>query len=302
MSGQDQDDHHLILEVAQGSPGALATLYERHERAVWSVARAFARDPSEVDDLVQETFLAVLRSASTYRPGESARAWLYAIARNAGRRSHRRDREVPEPSLLELGVEAGWGSPDHALGREADANALAWAIASLGPRDREIVLLRDVEGLSGEECAAALALSVAAMKSRLHRARLRLLAALRADEGGVVANESEVGGLVQQETLHRAAEREERHTASPRRSASSASSEGASSRTSGATRVMARECDAEAWIDNQVLCPSCDYDDQGACDRDGFCGWSATCGRCVNDSRCSTIPTECTDLRRARGC
>lgn len=203
MSGQDQDDDRLILEVAQGSPGALATLYERHGRAVWSVARAFARDPAEVDDLVQETFLAVLRSASTYRPGGSARAWLYAIARNAGRRSHRRDREVPEPPLLELGVEAGWGAPDHALGREADADALARAIASLEPRDREVVLLRDVEGLSGDECAATLELSVAAMKSRLHRARLRLLAALRADEGGVVVNEREVGGLTCGEVLAR---------------------------------------------------------------------------------------------------
>jgi len=67
-------------------------------------------------------------------------------------------------------------------------------------------------------------------------------------------------------------------------------------------RSRARECDSEAWIDNQLFCPSCDHTSQGACDRDGFCGWSTTCGRCVNDTRCSEIPTECTDLRDRRGC
>ena len=67
-------------------------------------------------------------------------------------------------------------------------------------------------------------------------------------------------------------------------------------------RSRARECDAEAWIDNQLFCPSCNHTSQGACDRDGFCGWSTTCGRCVNDTRCSEIPTECTDLRDRRGC
>ncbi|MCU0675851.1 MAG: S1 family peptidase [Myxococcota bacterium] len=67
-------------------------------------------------------------------------------------------------------------------------------------------------------------------------------------------------------------------------------------------RSRARECDAEAWIDNQLFCPSCNHTSQSACDRDGFCGWSTTCGRCVNDTRCSEIPTECTDLRDRRGC
>jgi V8-like Glu-specific endopeptidase len=67
-------------------------------------------------------------------------------------------------------------------------------------------------------------------------------------------------------------------------------------------RSRARECDADAWIDNQLFCPSCDHTSQSACDRDGFCGWSTTCGRCVNDTRCSEIPTECTDLRDRRGC
>ncbi|MCB9619661.1 MAG: trypsin-like serine protease [Sandaracinus sp.] len=67
-------------------------------------------------------------------------------------------------------------------------------------------------------------------------------------------------------------------------------------------RSRARECEAESWIDSQLYCPSCEHTSETACNRDGFCGWSATCGRCVNDTRCSQIPAECSDLRQARGC
>jgi RNA polymerase sigma-70 factor (ECF subfamily) len=204
VSAEAEDDDRLILAVAAGQPGALATLYERHGRAVWAVARAFARSEADVDDLVQETFLAALRSASTFVPGRaSVRTWLFAIARNAARRTHRRTRDVADPPLLELGVAAGWGAPDAALARTSDASAIARAIAALEPHDREIVLLRDVERLSGEECAAALELSLPAMKSRLHRARLRLMASLRSDEGGVIAHERDVGGLTCGEVLAR---------------------------------------------------------------------------------------------------
>lgn len=196
MSDVAPDDDELIARIAAGDHDALALLHARHGPAVWSVARAFAAREAEVDDVVQETFLAVLESAHTYRPGGSVRPWLFAIARNAGRRTHRRAaREQPEPPLLELGVAAGWGAPEQALAQTGDAETLARAIASLAPDDREVLILRDVEGWSGEHAAEALGLGLAALKSRLHRARLRLLAALRDEEGGVVVNEREVGGL-----------------------------------------------------------------------------------------------------------
>lgn len=84
--------------------------------------------------------------------------------------------------LLELGAEAGWGST---LGDEAfaqrltDRLALEEAFQALAPEEREVLVLRDIEGFSAEEAAAALELSVAALKSRLHRARLRLAAQLK---------------------------------------------------------------------------------------------------------------------------
>lgn len=193
-------DDELIAATARGEHAAFALLFERHARGVLAVARALA--PEHAEDVVQETFASALRAIGTYRPGEGgARSWLFAITRNAARRTHRRAREVStdpsdETSLLELGRAAGWGhDAEDALGRLEDAERIARAIASLAAEEREVVLLRDVERLEGEETAALLGLSLAAMKSRLHRARLRLMAALRADEGGVMANQREVGGL-----------------------------------------------------------------------------------------------------------
>lgn len=193
-------DDDLIAAIARGDTTALATLHDRHGAAIRSVARAVARE-AEVEDVVQDTFLAVLEAAHTYRPSGACRPWLFAIARNAGRRRHRRDREVGDASLFELGLAAGWGAPEQALSAEADADALARAIASLPPAEREVVILRDVEGWSGEDSADALGLGVSALKSRLHRARLRLMATLREEARGVVTHEREVGGMTCAEVL-----------------------------------------------------------------------------------------------------
>ena len=203
MSGSHEVDDVLIARAAGGDRAAFGTLVERHGRAVLTVGRALARSEVDAQDIAQETFLSALRAASTYRPGvASVRSWLFAIARNAGRRSRRLDREVPTDTLddgplLGLGIAAGWGEEPagDALARSESVEDIARAIATLSVDEREILVLRDVESLSGEETAKVLGLSLAAMKSRLHRARLRLMAALRASEGGIVANERDVGGL-----------------------------------------------------------------------------------------------------------
>jgi len=204
-------DDELIVRAAGGDRAAFSALFDRHGRAVLKVGRAFAADDVAAEDVAQETFLAAWRAIGTYRPGvSSARTWLFAIARNAARHARRRDREVPcedldAVPLFELGLAADWvgDAPDDTLGHEQDAERLARAVASLPRDDREVVLLRDVQHLSGEDTAAALGLGLPAMKSGLHRARLRLMAALRAGEGGVVANERDVGGLTCSAVLER---------------------------------------------------------------------------------------------------
>lgn len=199
-----QDDE-LIARACAGDRDAFASIVARHAGAVLRLARAMATDDATAEDVAQETFLNAFRAAATYRPGvASVRTWLFAIARNEARRA-RRVREQPsvaveavdEEPLMALGLEAGWGHEpaERALGRAEETERLAQALASLASEDREILVLRDLEGLSGEAVAELLALGLPATKSRLHRARLRLLAALRASEGGIVENERDVGGL-----------------------------------------------------------------------------------------------------------
>ncbi len=183
-----ESDAELLQRAAAGGAAAFETFVERHQAAAYRLIRAIAPGPADAEDALQETFLACWRSAGTFAGGASARHWVLTIARNAARRLYRRKRGEPADfvSLDELGREAGWGGggagPPAAWDARAEAReTLEAALMTLTPEEREILIMRDLEGLSGEETAHALHLTVPAMKSRLHRARLRLAAALRAD-------------------------------------------------------------------------------------------------------------------------
>jgi RNA polymerase sigma-70 factor, ECF subfamily len=177
-------DAELIDETARGDRAAFEELVSRHQAAVFRFARTIARSTPEAEDVLQETFLAAWRSAGSFRGESAVRSWLLTIARNATLRQQRRGAGEPEDHepLEVLGARAGWGQEDDPEGlaiRRENREALRRAFESLPAGDREIVLLRDIEGFSGEETAAILQVGLTAMKSRLHRARLRMAAALR---------------------------------------------------------------------------------------------------------------------------
>ena len=175
------DDPSLLRAAAAGDCDAFETFVGRHQASVYRLARAMTADADEAEDVLQETFLAAWKSAGSFRGSGSARAWILTIARNAVRRSRRRRAGEPahfEP-VDELGLRAGWGGEEPLLDTLARRDLLRRALDSLSPEDREVLVLRELEGLGGEEVAGMLGLSLAAMKSRLHRARLRLVAALK---------------------------------------------------------------------------------------------------------------------------
>ena len=157
---------------------------EEHQAAVFRFARSIAGGDAAAEDVLQETFLAAWRGIGSFRGESSVRAWLFAIARNAVLRQHRRRADEPRDteSLSDLGEAAGWGSDD-----DPERNVLEGeqrrifdrAMQRLSAADREILLLRDIEGMSGDEAAAVIGVPLAAMKTRLHRARLRLAANVR---------------------------------------------------------------------------------------------------------------------------
>ena len=135
------------------------------------------RDREDARDVSQETLFAAARTLPAFRGESSLSTWLYAIARSFCIKARRRSLFAPEIVSLESAVPAaraaadGAPGPDRALAEREGRAALAGAIAALSPEYREVLLLRDVEGLPAAAVAEATGLSVAAVKSRLHRAR-----------------------------------------------------------------------------------------------------------------------------------
>jgi RNA polymerase sigma-70 factor, ECF subfamily len=182
LPGELPGDDVLLARSAGGDRAAFDAFVMRHQAPVYRHLRALGAEAADAEDALQEAFLAAWKAASGYRGGASARGWLLTIARNALRRRHRRltEESLEAAELERLGLAAGWGEEDtRPLERIAARELVDLGLAALDPTDREVLLLRDVEGLSGEETASLLGLSVAAMKSRLHRARMRFLAAVK---------------------------------------------------------------------------------------------------------------------------
>lgn len=172
------EDAELLRRADAGDDRAFATFVTRHQDGVWRRALALTGSPADAEDVLQETFLAAWRGAGGFRGG-SARSWLLTIAAHAwqrmGRKAARLQPEGDQESLEALALRAGWGAPD--APEDERAALVQVAFARLAPDDQRILTLRDIEETSGEEVAAMLGLSLPAMKSRLHRARLRLAAA-----------------------------------------------------------------------------------------------------------------------------
>jgi RNA polymerase sigma-70 factor (ECF subfamily) len=184
----ERPDEALLQACRAGDQGALEALLTRHQSRIYRFAMRMCRDPEDASDVLQETLLAAARSLRDFRGGSSLSTWLYTIARSFCIKHRRRSKFAPaaEESLEGNDEARALSSPspgpeERATGRELQ-RALEAAIARLEPESREVLLLRDGEGLTAPEVAAVVGASVDAVKSRLHRAR----AAVRAELAGVL--------------------------------------------------------------------------------------------------------------------
>lgn len=149
------------------------------------------RSDEVAEDALQEVFVGVWRGARGWRGEHSGRVWLYALARRQAARTWRRrvgEPADPEPVDM-LAHQAGFAAdrdPEALVGAMEDVERLHRALGRLSDVDREVLTLRDLEGLTGPEVATLLELDLAAVKTRLHRARLRLLAELHGESRGGV--------------------------------------------------------------------------------------------------------------------
>jgi RNA polymerase sigma-70 factor (ECF subfamily) len=176
----ERADHELVAAARDGDKGALEELLERHEGRVYRFGMTMCRDPEDAKDVLQDTLLAMARGVRDFRGASSISTWLYTVARSFCIKKRRRGKFDPErvhsldtdaaPEAARLADPAM--APDDALAGKQVEQALERAIGSLDPMYREVLVLRDVEGLTAPEVAEVLGVSVQAVKSRLHRARL----------------------------------------------------------------------------------------------------------------------------------
>ena len=159
-------DEALMLEFQGGSRAAFEELFARYRKQLYSFFSRRLNNPARAEDLVQETFLAVIRAASRYEPRALVRTYLYGIALNliaAERRkfsmSDTLGQSAPEPKTD--------GTPEYEL----------WvrrAMEKLDAPDREILMLREYEQLSYSDIAELLRIPVNTVRSRIFRSRLAL--------------------------------------------------------------------------------------------------------------------------------
>lgn len=173
----EQDDAQLVARAKTGDLEAFAVLVRRYERRVRGVLMRLLDDERDVEEATQDVFVQAWRNLSRYR-GESAPfTWLYRIAVNEALMRQRRRR----PPTRELEETSEAAAP--ASGEELRAFLLAH-IDNLPLDERAPLVLRDLQGLSNQEVADVLGLSVAATKGRIHRARMRLRTAYEEWERG----------------------------------------------------------------------------------------------------------------------
>lgn len=164
------NDAELLEAYRKGDEKALAALLERWAPSVHRFGLKMCRDPDDANDVVQDTLLAAARGLRDFRGAASLSTWLYTIARSF---CIKRRRKSPGESLdLVMNVASPIAPPDEVASDNEIGAALEEAIGALEPPYREVLLLRDVEGLSAPETAEVLGIGVDAVKSRLHRARV----------------------------------------------------------------------------------------------------------------------------------
>lgn len=184
------EDQALVEGLQAGESRAVESLVDRYGGWIHRVVRRLLDDPRDVEEVTQDVLLTVVRKIGTFNGDAAFSSWLYRIAANAayGRLRIKRSRpEVSlEPFLVVFDDEGRHAQPvadwshrleDPAVTEETKAT-LERSLGQLHEAYRTVILLHDVEGLSNKEVAAALGLTVAAVKSRVHRARLVLRQAL----------------------------------------------------------------------------------------------------------------------------
>lgn len=186
---RDDSDESLMLRYRDGDVRAFEVLVTRHRKAIYNFILRFVRDAAQAEDVLQDTFLRVIKGADAYEKQAKFTTWLYTIARNlcvdASRRGkHRKAASLDAPvgdedgaALIDLVAGGDAGADKQAISRELGVR-LKKAIESLPDEQREIFLLREVSDLQFNEIAQIVGCPENTVKSRMRYALEKLREAL----------------------------------------------------------------------------------------------------------------------------
>ena len=180
-------DHEVMARLKGLAPEGMVAGFEvlvgRYKNAIVSFLYRFVGDFRTAEDLTQETFLRVFRKVDTYNPAAKFSTWLYTIASNLAKDEFKRRRRHPARSLdwqggsdttrgvPQVKADTTTSVPDVRLEHDEVRESGKRALDLLEEHDREILLLKDVQGLTYEEIGEVLGLPMGTVKSRLSRAR-----------------------------------------------------------------------------------------------------------------------------------
>lgn len=196
-AGTVKNEAALIKRLQAGDEPAFEAIFNKYSPKLYSVAQRILREPADAEEVIQEVFLTVFRKAETFQGHSQFSTWLYRLTVNEAlgkiRRSKNKQKEVVYEEFLPKFADDGhhavrpvidWSATveEEYAGKEL-RQLLAAALDRLKPLDKSVVVLSDVEGMSDKEIAEILNLTVSAVKTRLHRARLFLRGNLAVDLG-----------------------------------------------------------------------------------------------------------------------
>ena len=185
-----EEELALVRRVQGGELDAFEELVHAHEKTVYNLALRMTGNPQDAEDMAQEAFLKAYRSLPEFRGESKFSVWLYRIVSNVCLDHLRKQSRRPSSSLTmedddgeeqQFDVPDESASPEKLLEQKLTREAVQRGLNQLPDEQRQILLLRELRGLSYEEIGEALGLEAGTVKSRIFRARKRLCAFLLAD-------------------------------------------------------------------------------------------------------------------------
>jgi len=190
IADEHQTDGELVEKSVGGDRDALERLILRHQAWIYNIAVRMVFQPHDAEEITQEVLVKIITKLSTFKGECKFRTWLYRIVANVCTDEHRKRRRfVPFSPEIEVRHMTEHGSQESRFHRKEVAESVRGAISELTPKLRLPILLKYVEGLSYDEIAQALDLSIGTVSSRLNRGHKMLAQKLSHLRGEFVAGE-----------------------------------------------------------------------------------------------------------------